>query len=1271
MLPPPPELELPTAPEQPPPGISFELKSVEVTGATVYTPDQLKAAYASFLGKQVSVDELPQIEEAITAFYRRDGYILSRAVVDAQTIDPQAGVLHVKIYEGYIDTVRLDPLDYEVTPKGALIRSILQKIAHGCRSGQTPQGDKPCPLHRDVLERYLLLANDLPGVTASAVIQPSVEAEGGADLFVTVNEHPAEYSASLDNRGSAYVGPLTAHESAAFNDRLGFYERTELRAAQSIPMNELELVNGVEEIPISSDGLRLAFDFTHTRSRPGALLRPLNLATIGDAGGVTLAYPYLRTRSANLQLRLSLELRNSITTHGIADATAFYDRTRVATFGASYDLADQWLGVNLADFSIGQGIPLLGATPATTPTASHPGSSNHFTKLNGEVSRVQQVLPSINVLAAATGQYSFSKLLSAEQFGYGGDRYGHAYDASEVLGDRGVAAKTELQYTPDWAAGMMGWNDGVRSLQFYVVADVGRAWNDPGPSQESERRVARRRRALQHHGSFLGLSRGGEAADARGAGGAGGRQGRQGAALLLQRCGDVLMSRRHRLASLLASTSLGALLVSAPGAFANPQGGQVVSGGATIVQSSATPNRLVINQTTENAVLNWQSFNIGASEQVVFQQPNAGAIALNRVMGGDASTIAGALTANGQVWIVNPNGVFFTKSAVVNVAGLVATTSQISPANFMAGNYAFESGGNAAASVVNAGSVTVADAGLAAFVAPAVANSGVIAARLGKVALVSGSKFTVDLYGDNLVKLAVDDKTGATLAGAAVSNSGKIAADGGTVMLTASAAETIVDNAINVGGTIEARTASMQNGKIVLSGAGGQVALGGTLDASGKGAGETGGTVQVLGGVVNLAGTAKVDVSGDAGGGTALVGGNFHGAGPEPNATDTVVASGASIDADAVTSGKGGSVAVWASGTTIFDGSITARGGAKGGNGGYVETSGWAHLSVGDAARVDTRAPQGRTGTWLLDPQDITVASGADGSGGADAQVDGTISTTYAFATNPGLDVTVSTGAIVTGLGTSAVVLQAGRDITVNDAITGPSTSNNLTLQAGRNIALNASITLKGGSFSATANDSADANAGGGVGDPDRSSAAAGSFTMASGTTIDTSASSSAAIAISVGPSATNNDGSGNDFTPGSITLGALTTGSNGNLTVSGAATSIAQTADVLTIGGASAFSTNTSHATIALGSANKLGGTVTLSTTGSGANVSLTNAAAGGTTLGASSGGGNLAVTNSHGTFKVSGAVDSTGNGYIQLNSAGALSIGARSARRHRARSP
>ena len=472
----------PVPSEQPAGGINFVLRDVEVDGSTIYTPAQLKATYAQYLDKPISIEVLPQIEEAITVLYRRDGYILSRALIDAQTIDPQKGIVHVKVLEGYIDKVRLDPLEYEIGDKGKLVRSILKHIEHACRPGEVQKGDKPCPLHREVLERYLLLANDLPGIKASAVIEPSLNNEGAADLFVTIDETPTVYTASLDNRGSGYVGPLTAHQSATFNNLLGLQERSEIHTAQSIPFNELELVNGVEEIPLTSDGLRIAIDFTHTRSRPGGLLRPINLETIGDAGDITLAYPYIRSRSENLQFRASVEIANSVTTHGPPDETAFFDQSRAITLGASYDLADRYLGVNLADLSLVQGIPVLGATQENSQVASHVGASPTFTKFDGEVSRVQQIVPQWNVLIGTTGQYSFSKLLSSQQFGYGGEQYGRGYDPSEILGDRGVDAKTELQYTPDWAPGLFGWAEGVQSLQFYDFFDIGRVWVDPGPS---------------------------------------------------------------------------------------------------------------------------------------------------------------------------------------------------------------------------------------------------------------------------------------------------------------------------------------------------------------------------------------------------------------------------------------------------------------------------------------------------------------------------------------------------------------------------------------------------------------------------------------------------------------------------------------------------------------------------------------------------------------------------------------------------------------------
>jgi hemolysin activation/secretion protein len=191
-----------------------------------------------------------------------------------------------------------------------------------------------------------------------------------------------------------------------------------------------------------------------------------------------------RSRSENLTVHGGIELRDDIITQ--TDLPFETDRTRVFTIGATYDLADRWLGVNLADFSISQGVPLLGATRENAVLSSHPavlgegsGANPGFTKFDGELSRLQQVFPEWNVLAATSGQYSFSRLLTSEQFSYGGEQYGRAYDPSELLGDRGIDGKLEIQYTPAWAAGMFGWEGGVRSLQFYSFVDGGKVWSSP------------------------------------------------------------------------------------------------------------------------------------------------------------------------------------------------------------------------------------------------------------------------------------------------------------------------------------------------------------------------------------------------------------------------------------------------------------------------------------------------------------------------------------------------------------------------------------------------------------------------------------------------------------------------------------------------------------------------------------------------------------------------------------------------------------------------
>jgi filamentous hemagglutinin family protein len=470
-----------------------------------------------------------------------------------------------------------------------------------------------------------------------------------------------------------------------------------------------------------------------------------------------------------------------------------------------------------------------------------------------------------------------------------------------------------------------------------------------------------------------------------------------------------------------------------------PSGGSVAAGNATITQSS--PTRMDINQTTDRAVVNWNSFSIGAGNTVAIKQPQANSVEVEQVVGQSPSNIFGTLRSNGQVVVANPNGIWFGPNSRVDVAGITATTARLSDQSvnsFMAGGpLNFDTPGNPNASVVNDGRITVAAAGLASLVAPGVANNGIIRARLGTVQLVSGDTFTLDLNGDGLVRLAVSDKVlqqalgpdGKPL-GAAVSNAGTIAADGGSVYLTANVASDAVNHVIDMSGVVQARAAQQVGGQIVLSGGDdGTVAVSGTLDASGTGAGQTGGTVKVLGNQVALNTGTNINVSGDVGGGNVAVGGDFHGAGPDPNAQTTFVDQTAIINADAVTSGNGGWVAVWSNQATTFNGTITARGGSQSGNGGYVETSG-AQLALGTGATVTASAAHGESGTWLLDPNNVTIQSS-----GSDTNV----------TSSPNFTTTNDT-AILT-VGSIQTALNAGTSVTVATASAGSDTqSGNITV---------------------------------------------------------------------------------------------------------------------------------------------------------------------------------------------------------------------------------
>jgi filamentous hemagglutinin family protein len=515
--------------------------------------------------------------------------------------------------------------------------------------------------------------------------------------------------------------------------------------------------------------------------------------------------------------------------------------------------------------------------------------------------------------------------------------------------------------------------------------------------------------------------------------------------------------RRHRiLCGLLAAVHLLVPCLT----LALPTDGRVAGGGATL---QSTSKSITIQQTTDKAILNWKSFSIAADEAVHFRQPSADSIALNRVIGGDPSVILGRLQANGRIFLLNPNGILFGAGAQINVGGLLASTLHTRDEEFMAGRYLFAQDPlKGLKTVVNQGTLQVSEHGFVILAAPAVSNEGIIVANLGTTVLGSGQKLTVDLMGDGLINYALTGKvleqvTGidGTASGSAVKNSGTIHADGGQVILQASAAGDIFSSVVNQSGVIRARSLTHEDGIVRLDGGeSGQVILAGTIDASGPALGRTGGRVSLLGESVMLTPTARIDVSGDAGGGTALIGGQFQGRGTGQTATTTVVADRASISADALTQGSGGTVIVWADEDTQYAGTVSAQGGTLGGHGGFVEVSGKQALDF--TGRVDTTAPAGHTGTLLLDPSNITISSAANATISAAPTFMGTTATSTLNVTT--LQTALTTNNVI--VDTTSPFASAG-NITVSNAVTW-SSANSLDLRAHNTITVNAGLSSTG-----------------------------------------------------------------------------------------------------------------------------------------------------------------------------------------------------------------
>ncbi|MBI4983921.1 MAG: filamentous hemagglutinin N-terminal domain-containing protein [Rhodocyclales bacterium] len=500
--------------------------------------------------------------------------------------------------------------------------------------------------------------------------------------------------------------------------------------------------------------------------------------------------------------------------------------------------------------------------------------------------------------------------------------------------------------------------------------------------------------------------------------------------------------------------------------LALPTGPTVVSGAATVAQSGN-----VLSVTNSNgAILNWQQFGIGASETVRFVQPAASSSVLNRVVGADPSQIYGLLQSNGRVWLINPAGVMVGPGGRIDTAGFVASTLDVANQDFLAGRLNFRAAVGAG-EVVNQGRIATPAGGTVYLIGTHVANEGSIATPGGETLLAAGQTVSLIDTATPGVKIEITGTAGR------VTNLGEITATAGRIGM----AGVVVRNA----GLLNASSVVNEGGRIFL-----KAAKDTYVDAAGRivATGSKGGRVEVLGQRVAVTDQASSDVSGDNGGGSVLVGGDTQGKNAEvQNAEVTYFGPAASIRADANIYGDGGKIVVWADDTARAFGAMSARGGSEDGSGGFVETSGHRYLDV-SGIRVDTSAPNGQAGNWLLDPTDVTIVSGTgagtfingmfDNGGGASSTVyagdisnnlaSGNVTITTVSGGSAYGDMAMSAGAVIqpgSAYGSRTLSLIANRHLSIayGAAILGNAGSPlNVVLEAGYGGSVG-SVTLHGG----------------------------------------------------------------------------------------------------------------------------------------------------------------------------------------------------------------
>lgn len=451
--------------------IHFTLTSVILDGSTVYKPADVTSLYRDLIGKEISLAQLFALRDAFTAKYRRDGYILSQVTVPPQKIS--GGVVHLQAVEGYVANVSIQG---DTRDSRGLIAAMAERIKASR------------PLNQKVLERYVLLVQDLPGVSVRTVLRPAAKLPGAADLDLLLTHRTVTSYAEVDNHGSKAIGPLQALAGINLNSLFGYDEQTGFRLATVNPAHELLYAWFQHNEILTPEGVRLNLSATYSRSKPAGALADLKPLGKSVAWHVGTDYPMIRSLARTLRVGVAFTaLNNRVDLLGTQFSN---DKVRYLSFTANYDVVDVLFGdsrpaSNLINVELSQGFNTLGATATGSSNLSRANGHSNFTRLNLEATRIQSLPDRFSLATAAAAQVAGTPLLSAQQFGLGGDHFGRGYEPSEITGDNGLAGSIEARYELSAAQAKRD------RAQIYVFYDVGQVRNiDPVVGQPKKQSLA-------------------------------------------------------------------------------------------------------------------------------------------------------------------------------------------------------------------------------------------------------------------------------------------------------------------------------------------------------------------------------------------------------------------------------------------------------------------------------------------------------------------------------------------------------------------------------------------------------------------------------------------------------------------------------------------------------------------------------------------------------------------------------------------------------------